>query len=253
MSDTAHEFATLVRQLRVALGRHARGGAWATSAAATVRHHNDAAAAPAAPTELVAATIGKVGLQTIRDELGDCQRCGLCTTRNKIVFGSGAEHAPLMFVGEGPGADEDRTGEPFVGAAGELLDKMIVAMGWQRSAVYIANVVKCRPPQNRTPADEEVAACAPFLTAQIGSVMPRIIVALGRPAANFILGKDAPISSLRGQFFDCTIAGHATRVMPTFHPAYLLRTPEKKREAWADLQLVMAELARLGISPGGAR
>lgn len=253
MSDTAHEFATLVRQLRVALGRHARGGAWATSAAATVRHHNDAAAAPAAPTELVAATIGRVGLQTIRDELGDCQRCGLCTTRNKIVFGSGAEHAPLMFVGEGPGADEDRTGEPFVGAAGELLDKMIVAMGWQRSAVYIANVVKCRPPQNRTPADEEVAACAPFLTAQIGSVMPRIIVALGRPAANFILGKDAPISSLRGQFFDCTIAGHATRVMPTFHPAYLLRTPEKKREAWADLQLVMAELARLGISPGGAR
>ena len=253
MSDTAHEFATLVRQLRVALGRHARGGAWATSAAATVRHHNDAAAAPAAPAELVAATIGRVGLQTIRDELGDCQRCGLCATRNKIVFGIGAEHAPLMFVGEGPGADEDRTGEPFVGAAGELLDKMIVAMGWQRSAVYIANVVKCRPPQNRTPIDEEVAACAPFLTAQIGSVMPRIIVALGRPAANFILGKDAPISSLRGQFFDCTIAGHATRVMPTFHPAYLLRTPEKKREAWADLQLVMAELARLGISPGGAR
>jgi uracil-DNA glycosylase len=184
-------------------------------------------------------------LPQIRDELGECVRCKLHETRQHIVFGAGDGRAPLMFIGEGPGADEDRTGEPFVGRAGELLDKMIVAMGWRRDDVYIANVIKCRPPGNRTPEADEVSACQPFLLAQIAAVAPRIIVALGRPAANTLLGNDAPISALRGKFFDC----RGAQLMPTFHPAFLLRQPERKRDAWSDLQQVMVELQRLGISP----
>jgi DNA polymerase len=161
------------------------------------------------------------------------------------VFGVGAEDAPLMFIGEAPGEQEDIKGEPFVGRAGELLDKMIEAMGWTRDSVYIANILKSRPPGNRNPQPDEVAACTPFLEAQIRAIAPRIIVTLGRPAANHILGNDAPISALRGKFHD----RDGVRVMPTFHPAYLLRDPDKKKEAWADLKQVMAELARLGIEP----
>jgi DNA polymerase len=161
------------------------------------------------------------------------------------VFGVGAEDTPLMFVGEGPGEQEDLRGEPFVGKAGELLDKMIEAMGWARKDVYIANTVKCRPPGNRNPQPDELEQCMPFLLAQIRAIAPRIIVALGRPAANQLLGIDAPISTLRGKFHEL----HGVKVMPTFHPAYLLREPGKKREAWADLKLVMAELDRLGIKP----
>jgi len=153
----------------------------------------------------------------------------------------------LMFVGEGPGEQEDKRGEPFVGPAGELLDKMIEAMGWSRRSVYINNIISCRPPGNRNPQPDEVAACKPFLEARIGSIAPRIIVALGRPASNTLLGRDAPISALRGKFHD----RHGIRVMPTFHPAYLLREPDRKRDAWADLKLVMAELQRLGITPPG--
>jgi DNA polymerase len=150
-----------------------------------------------------------------------------------------------MFVGEGPGEQEDKRGEPFVGPAGELLDKMIDAMGWSRDTVYINNIVSCRPPNNRNPEPDEVAACKPFLEARIAAIQPRIIVALGRPAANTLLGTDAPISTLRGRFHD----RNGIKVMPTFHPAYLLREPDRKRDAWADLKLVMAELARLGIEP----
>ena len=184
-------------------------------------------------------------LPQIREELGECTRCKLHSTRKSIVFGVGAEDTPLVFVGEAPGEQEDLRGEPFVGRAGELLDKMIEAMGWRRDQVYIANTTKCRPPGNRNPQPDELEQCMPFLFAQIRAIAPRIIVALGRPAANQLLGVDAPISALRGKFHE----RHGVKVMPTFHPAYLLREPAKKREAWADLKLVMAELDRLGIKP----
>ena len=189
-------------------------------------------------------------LVDVRTELGECTRCKLHTTRNKIVFGVGSAEAPLMFVGEAPGADEDRIGQPFVGKAGQLLDKMIEAMGWTRDTVYIANVLKCRPPGNRNPEPDEVAQCFPFLLAQIMSLRPRVIVALGRPAANALLSSSAPISALRGRFHD----HRGIRVMPTFHPAFLLRSPDRKRDAWSDLKQVMAELERLGIpAPRPAR
>jgi DNA polymerase len=209
-------------------------------------------AADDAALPLVAApTRARPTLTQVRAELGDCTRCKLHTTRRSIVFGVGAPDAPLMFVGEAPGEQEDRRGEPFVGPAGELLDKMIAAMGWTRSAVYIANTTKCRPPGNRNPQPDELEQCMPFLQAQIASIAPRIIVALGRPASNQLLEVDAPISALRGRFHDYPrlAPGHSLKIMPTFHPAYLLRDPDKKRIAWADLKLVMAELARLGIAP----
>jgi uracil-DNA glycosylase family 4 len=181
----------------------------------------------------------------VRAELGDCQRCKLSASRNKIVFGAGAEDAQLVFIGEAPGADEDRTGEPFVGRAGQLLDKMIEAMGRSRRTVYISNLLKCRPPNNRNPEADEAAACRPFLVAQLEVLAPRIIVALGKPSANALLNMNAPISSLRGKFHERM----GLKIMPTFHPAFLLREPDRKRDAWADLQLVMAELARIGVTP----
>lgn len=196
--------------------------------------------------------LGRRTLVEIREELGDCQRCKLSKTRKSIVFGVGAQETALMFVGEAPGEQEDRRGEPFVGPAGQLLDKMIEAMGWSRASVYIANTTKCRPPNNRNPEADELGACMPFLHAQIAAVAPRIIVALGRPASNQLLGTNAPISSLRGKFHPYARHG-GPKIMPTFHPAYLLREPGKKRDAWDDLKLVMAELTRLGISPPGAR
>jgi DNA polymerase len=235
--DLRGELATLVGALRAQVAWHARGGVFAASAAA---------AAPAAEAAAEAAPARRrLTLATIREELGDCPRCKLSKTRNKIVFGNGSETAPLMFVGEAPGADEDRIGDPFVGRAGELLDKMIEAMGWTRASVYVANTIKCRPPGNRNPEPDETAACQPFLFKQIEAIAPRVIVTLGRPAANLLLGNDAPISALRGRFHEF----RGVRLMPTFHPAYLLREPSKKREAWNDLKLVMAELERLGITP----
>lgn len=231
--DARADLAALIRDVRAQVAWRARGGVWAVSAGA----------APAVVDE--PAPRARLTLADIRTDLGDCQRCKLCTTRNKIVFGVGSEQAPVMFVGEGPGADEDRLGDPFVGKAGELLDKMIEAMGWTRASVYIANTVKCRPPGNRNPEPDELAACTPFLHAQIASIAPRILVALGRPAACTLLGRDVPISSVRGQWHEY----RGVRLMPTFHPAYLLREPAKKREAWSDLKMVMAELERLGIAP----
>jgi len=249
--EPADELAELVGQLKNQLARHHAAGTWAAPGGATARAaeppHEPGldevgdAAAPEPISDVV--VLGRRTLAQIRAELGECTRCKLHTTRKSIVFGVGDEYAPLMFVGEAPGEQEDKRGEPFVGPAGELLDKMIDAMGWSRQSVYINNILCCRPPGNRNPQPDEVAACKPFLEARIGAIAPRIIVALGRPAANTLLGTDAPISTLRGKFHD----RHGIKVMPTFHPAYLLREPDRKRDAWADLKLVIAELARLGI------
>jgi uracil-DNA glycosylase family 4 len=250
--DLTDELATLVGQLKDQLSRHHAAGTWAAPGGATLRTLSAAVAGDAVAEEVVddpalvpGGGLGRKTLAQVRDELGECTRCKLHSTRRSIVFGVGAEDAPLMFIGEGPGEQEDKRGEPFVGPAGELLDKMIEAMGWSRDTVYINNIVSCRPPNNRNPQPDEVAACKPFLEARIASVRPRVIVALGRPAANTLLGTDAPISTLRGRFHD----RNGIKVMPTFHPAYLLREPDRKRDAWADLKLVMAELARLGIAP----
>lgn len=178
-------------------------------------------------------------LAEVRERLGDCRRCKLCDGRTQIVFGVGDEQARLMFVGEGPGRDEDVQGEPFVGRAGQLLTKIIEAIGIRREQVYIANAVKCRPPDNRTPEPDEIATCQPFLRQQIAVVRPDIIVALGSVAARTLLGSTRGITALRGKFHQ---AG-AYQVMPTFHPAYLLRNPAAKREVWEDMKLVRDALA----------
>jgi DNA polymerase len=177
-------------------------------------------------------------LQMIRDEIGDCTRCPLHAGRNKLVFGDGDPAARLMFVGEGPGADEDAQGLPFVGRAGQLLNNMINAMGLQREQVYIANVVKCRPPGNRTPEPEEGNTCSPFLFRQIDVVRPDVLVALGATAATYMLGARQPLAGLRGRVH----AVRGTKLIVTYHPAYLLRDPRQKKEAWADLQIAMREL-----------
>ncbi len=183
-------------------------------------------------------------LSQVREELGDCQRCKLAGGRKNLVFGVGNPRADLMFVGEGPGADEDAQGEPFVGLAGQLLTKMIEAMGLSRPEVYIANVVKCRPPGNRNPEPDEIEACQPFLKAQIDAIRPRFIVTLGKFAAQTLLQDPTPISRLRGRWRD--FAG--AQLMPTFHPAYLLRSPDEKKKAWEDLQLVMKAMGK--VPPG---
>ena len=176
-------------------------------------------------------------LEGIREDIGDCQRCKLCRSRTRIVFGAGSPQARLMFIGEGPGQDEDRAGEPFVGAAGQLLTRIIAAIKLRREDVYIANVVKCRPPENRQPEPDEIATCSPFLRRQIAAIRPLFICTLGASAAQTLLGTTEPISRLRGRFFDY----EGIRVLPTFHPAYLLRNPERKREVWEDMQLLMKE------------
>jgi DNA polymerase len=191
---------------------------------------------------------GAAGLALVREELGDCQRCKLAPLRTKLVFGVGNPDAHLVFVGEAPGADEDLQGEPFVGKAGQLLTKMIEAMGYARQDVYICNILKCRPPGNRNPEPDEIAKCEPFLKAQLAALRPRVIVALGKFAAQCLLRDDTPISRLRGTFRSY----EGIQLMPTFHPAYLLRDPSKKKEAWEDLKAVNAALKRLGLEPPGA-
>ncbi len=200
----------------------------------------EAAEAPEEPREFARseALSGIISLTEIRTDLGDCRRCKLHPGRTNIVFGVGNPEARLMFVGEGPGADEDEQGEPFVGRAGQLLTQIIKAMGLEREDVYIANVVKCRPPGNRNPEPDEIEACSPFLQAQIASIQPTVIVALGKFAAQTLLQTETPISRLRGQFH--TLGGVA--VMPTFHPSYLLRNPAAKREVWEDMKMVMKKL-----------
>ena len=181
------------------------------------------------------------GLAAIREDIGDCTRCVLHTLgRRQIVFGVGNPKANLMFVGEAPGADEDIQGEPFVGRAGQLLTKIIEAIGLGRTDVYIANVLKCRPPGNRNPEQVEVSTCQPFLQRQIDTVRPKVIVALGTFAAQTLLGTDTPISRLRGRVHDFR---DGIRLIPTFHPAFLLRSPDRKRDVWEDMKIVRALLA----------
>ncbi len=175
-------------------------------------------------------------LRAIQEEIGDCTRCPLAFEgRHKIVFGDGDPNAELLFVGEGPGADEDMQGVPFVGRGGQLLNNMITAMGLRRDQVYIANIVKCRPPKNRVPEPVEATTCTQFLFQQIGVVRPKLIVALGATAATYLLGAKVSLSVLRGNMHDCM----GTKLIVTYHPAYLLRDPRQKAEAWKDLQLAM--------------
>jgi uracil-DNA glycosylase family 4 len=183
-------------------------------------------------------------LKLIRDEIGDCTRCALAKGRNKLVFGDGDPNARLMFVGEGPGADEDASGLPFVGRGGQLLNNMIAAMSLKREQVYIANVVKCRPPQNRTPEPDEAHTCSPFLFRQIDVIRPQVIMALGQTAVTYLTGEKRSLSAWRGVVHPL----RGTKLIVTYHPAFLLRDPNQKKHAWADLQIAMREL---GLTPPG--
>ena len=203
-------------------------------------HFDTLAVLPAAP---LPAADREAALQALRAEIGDCTRCPLAYAgRHTIVFGEGAADARLMFVGEGPGADEDVSGLPFVGKAGQLLNNMIAAMGLKREEVYIANIVKCRPPANRQPEFVEANTCSQFLVKQIDIVRPEVIVALGATAATYLLGVKQSLASLRGGWHSV----RGARTVVTYHPAFLLRDPRQKGEAWKDLQRVMAEL---GLKP----
>lgn len=204
------------------------------------------AAPPSIVSTILPAAERPAAMEAIRNEIGDCTRCPLAFQgRHKIVFADGDPNARLMFVGEGPGADEDAQGLPFVGRAGQLLNNMINAMGVRREQVYIANVVKCRPPQNRTPEPEEANTCMQFLWQQIDVVKPEVLVALGSTAATYMLGRKSSLSSLRGSIHDL----RGAKLVVTYHPAYLLRDPNQKKEAWKDLQMVMAELGLKTPSP----
>lgn len=182
------------------------------------------------------------GLEEVRAALGDCRRCLLHRTRHSLVFGEGNPAADLVFVGEAPGADEDAQGRPFVGRAGQLLTKIIEAMGLKRGEVYICNILKCRPPGNRNPQPDEIAACEPFLIRQLEAIRPRVICALGTFAAHTLLKSEVPISALRGHFHSY----QEIPLMPTYHPAYLLRNPGAKKQVWADVQVIMKRL-RSGV------
>jgi uracil-DNA glycosylase len=229
-----------------------KSGIQAAAAAASTAEPARATSAPAMRTEIAAMMaqsnprkIAHEALRNVRDELGNCQRCKLHSGRLNIVFGVGNPAAELVFIGEAPGFHEDKQGEPFVGKAGGLLDKMITAMGLSRSDVYILNIIKCRPPGNRDPEADEMAACEPFLIRQLEALEPKIIVTLGRYATQALLRESTGITKLRGKWH--TYQG--VRLMPTFHPAYLLRNPAAKRPTWDDLQLVMTEI-RGAADPG---
>lgn len=182
-------------------------------------------------------------LDAIRTQMGDCRLCRLCEGRQRIVFGEGNPSARVLFVGEGPGADEDSSGRPFVGRAGRLLTDIIEkGMQLSRGEVYIANVVKCRPPANRDPEPDEIAQCLPYLQSQIAAVQPDVLVVLGKSAARGLLGHEGPMSRIRGQWQSYSLGERTIPVMPTWHPSYLLRTPEAKRETWQDIKQVLAKL-----------
>jgi uracil-DNA glycosylase family 4 len=199
------------------------------------------------PKEQVASSHRAEALRVIQEDIGDCTRCPLAYAgRHKIVFGDGDPNARLMFVGEGPGADEDMQGLPFVGKAGQLLNNMIVAMGLKREEVYIANIVKCRPPSNRVPEPVEANTCTQFLMRQMDVIRPEVVVALGATAATYLLGVKQSLSSLRGKWHLC----RGAKLAVTYHPAFLLRDPGQKGEAWKDLQMVMAEMG-LKATPKG--
>lgn len=202
--------------------------------------HEEPPQAERAYSPLDLAEIASMNWDQLKAATANCRACRLCETRHSVVFADGSEHADLMFIGEGPGADEDAQGIPFVGKAGQLLSKMIAAMQFQRSEVYIANVVKCRPPGNRNPSDDEMDSCVPYLNRQIQLVSPKVIVLLGNVALKGLM-KRGGISRLRGHWLDY----HGIKVMPTFHPAYLLRYEAAKRDTWSDLQQVMREFGKV--------
>lgn len=220
--------------------RGSRQGPRASSAAAQVP-----AAAPRARTDTPGPAPRAAGApwEQLRAEVSDCRLCGLCASRTQTVFGVGDLRAEVLVVGEAPGADEDRQGEPFVGRAGQLLNSMLRAAGMPRETVYIANVLKCRPPGNRDPGPAEVASCLPYLHRQIELVAPRLILVVGRIAAQTLLATDTPIGRLRGHMH--RFGARGTPLIVTYHPAYLLRSPAEKRRAWADLRAARAELLRL--------
>jgi len=209
---------------------------------------DDSELPPLCSAELSAKQAGQELDRLDREYVRGCQKCRLHMSRTQTVFGVGNPRPELVFVGEGPGLDEDRQGLPFVGRAGQLLTRMIEAMGLTRERVYICNVVKCRPPENRTPAEDEMDTCAPYLWRQLAVLRPRVIIALGRPAAQTLLATKTPIGQLRGEFRDFPPPALAhlglprCKVMPTFHPAYLLRSPNEKPKAWEDLKQVMRVL-----------
>ena len=274
-ADPRGDLATLARETRSLLERvresrwpgiEDRGGPTAAPPAAGLRRASapavpKPAAAPAArsaatPRPAAAAAAGPPAgespwatLEEIARAVASCTRCRLHATRTNTVPGEGSPTAALVFVGEGPGADEDRLGRPFVGAAGRLLDDMIAAMGLARGEVFIANVVKCRPPGNRDPEPEETAACLPYLHAQLALIRPRVVCALGKHAAHALLETKTPISRLRGRF----VPWRGVSLMPTFHPSYLLRTPGDKKLAWKDLQEVIGALGLPLPDPAAAR
>jgi DNA polymerase len=201
----------------------------------------------AAPTQIGDAAAAKQArLDAVRAEIGDCRRCPLCEQRKSVVFGEGNADARVVFVGEGPGEEEDKSGRPFVGRAGELLTKMIEAVGWRREDVYICNIVKCRPPRNRDPEPAEVATCEPFLVQQLHAIAPAAIVTLGKPAISALLGRPVPITKMRGRWLEW----QGIPVMPTYHPAYLLRnyTRETRQAVWDDLRAVRERVEGSGAS-----
>ena len=234
MENLEEELAAAVSELRSYLSWAGEGGPVMVSLPPTP--------APISPSPSPSIPMGKlpiVSLDDVRARMGECTLCKLHKGRHTIVFGVGNPEARLMFVGEAPGEDEDLKGEPFVGKAGQLLTKMIEAMGLRREDVYICNTVKCRPPNNRNPEPDELAACEPFLKGQLASVKPEVIVTLGKFAAQALLREQTPITRLRGQWREY----EGIPVMPTFHPAYLLRSPQEKTKVWEDLQSVMKKLS----------
>jgi DNA polymerase len=258
VADDREELRALVGQLRTNLEKRKRSGLMGVPRTVSARKAEPAAKAEPAPPAVSAPPAraaaaaseppdeprerpaGAQGLAVVREDLGDCTRCKLAPLRTNLVFGVGNPNAHLVFVGEAPGADEDAQGEPFVGKAGQLLTKMIEAMGYRREDVYICNILKCRPPGNRNPEPDEIEKCEPFLKAQLAALRPRVIVALGKFAAQCLLRDDTAISRLRGNFRSY----EGIQLMPTFHPAYLLRNPAEKGKAWQDLQQVMRELGK---------
>ncbi|MEK7337756.1 MAG: uracil-DNA glycosylase [candidate division NC10 bacterium] len=225
-TDPRDELRELVRATRIYLEAQRQLGLECIPAAPV------AGPAPAGPPHPLAA---------VRAGLGECPRCKLCRGRTQIVFGVGNPRAELVFVGEAPGAEEDAQGEPFVGRAGQLLTRIIQAIGLRREDVYICNIIKCRPPANRNPEADEIAACEPFLLKQLEAIRPKLICTLGGPAAQTLLKTKEPISRLRGRLFEF----RGIPLLPTYHPAFLLRNPHEKKTVWQDMQLLQRELTRL--------
>ena len=230
MTDTPELFADLAEHARFFGELSDVGAAQGTRPAVSAAHIAEASGQP---------SVARVSdLPTIRADLGDCTRCKLSKSRKNIVFGQGDPNARLMFVGEAPGADEDVQGLAFVGRAGQLLTKIIEAMGLTRDDVFIANVIKCRPPENRNPEPDEIEMCQPFLERQIAAIQPRVMVGLGKFAGQWLLKTAEPISKIRGRLGDY----NGIKVMPTYHPAFLLRNPAAKKDVWEDMKVVMALL-----------